>query len=244
MTVLMGAAASAPGGEPGRASLVLSHQQAEPGSRIAAAIRLTAIPGWHWYWRNPGDSGMPPTLTWRLPPGVMAGAVRWPAPDRLVADGAVTYALTEGTLLVPISLPATAAGTLTIALDLDWMACADTCVPLRHSVSATLAVGPSRPDPVAAALIAAAELRAPAPLPATAVIGPGPVIRLAGLGPAWFAADEDGWHAHAEPAPASPSGALAIPLRPGVRPPERLRGILRSASAAYLVDVPYPRSSP
>jgi hypothetical protein len=29
--------------------------------------------GWHTYWRNPGDSGLPTTLDWKLPTGIAAG---------------------------------------------------------------------------------------------------------------------------------------------------------------------------
>ncbi len=38
---------------------------------------------WHVYWRNPGDSGLPPEVAWTLPAGFSAGPLQWPAPSRI-----------------------------------------------------------------------------------------------------------------------------------------------------------------
>ena len=62
---------------------------AEPGRSLALALRLRMIPHWHTYWRNPGDSGQPTALEWRLPPGWSAGPIQWPAPRRLPGPAAL-----------------------------------------------------------------------------------------------------------------------------------------------------------
>jgi DsbC/DsbD-like thiol-disulfide interchange protein len=49
-------------------SLVPMHQWAAPGSTAIVAVRQDIKPGWHTYWRNPGDSGGATELTWSLPP--------------------------------------------------------------------------------------------------------------------------------------------------------------------------------
>ena len=38
-------------------------------SATTVALRLKMAEGWHTYWQNPGDSGLPTTLTWTLPAG-------------------------------------------------------------------------------------------------------------------------------------------------------------------------------
>lgn len=40
-----------------------------PGEPFQVGIRLTMKEHWHTYWRNPGDSGEPTTVTWKLPDG-------------------------------------------------------------------------------------------------------------------------------------------------------------------------------
>jgi thiol:disulfide interchange protein DsbD len=55
------------------AELVAASTTATPGRTLNAALRLKMIPHWHTYWRNPGDSGEPTALEWKLPPGYSAG---------------------------------------------------------------------------------------------------------------------------------------------------------------------------
>ena len=55
------------------AELVPMSQWAAPGSTAIVAVRQDIEPGWHTYWRNPGDSGGATTLTWTVPAGIRAG---------------------------------------------------------------------------------------------------------------------------------------------------------------------------
>src|SRR3974390_1419563 len=59
--------------EPVEAGLVAERTALVPGEPLTIALRLAIAPGWHTYWRNPGDSGLPTTLAWQLPAGVSAG---------------------------------------------------------------------------------------------------------------------------------------------------------------------------
>ncbi|HEX9946010.1 MAG TPA: thiol:disulfide interchange protein, partial [Allosphingosinicella sp.] len=43
------------------------------GSIVSLAIRMRPEPGWHGYWKNPGDSGTEPGVKWTLPAGAVAG---------------------------------------------------------------------------------------------------------------------------------------------------------------------------
>ncbi len=58
---------------------------------------------WHTYWKNPGDSGLPTTLTWTLPAGVSAGEIEWPTPSKLPIGPLMNYGY-EGTLLLPVAV--------------------------------------------------------------------------------------------------------------------------------------------
>ena len=65
------------------AELVAERAALVPGEPVTVALRLKAIPGWHTYWRNPGDSGEPTRIEWRLPRGFSAGEIEWPVPERI-----------------------------------------------------------------------------------------------------------------------------------------------------------------
>lgn len=86
-----------------RVRLVPESHAVVRGSSTWLAVELTPAPGWHIYWRNPGDSGQPPKIAWTLPPRVSVGATSWPAPQRLSTGGVTTYVYERrATLLVPL----------------------------------------------------------------------------------------------------------------------------------------------
>ncbi|MEK7706658.1 MAG: protein-disulfide reductase DsbD domain-containing protein, partial [Verrucomicrobiota bacterium] len=63
-----------------RATLILSASAAKPGETITAGVHLKMDPGWHTYWKNPGESGKATEIKWQLPPGITAREIQWPRP--------------------------------------------------------------------------------------------------------------------------------------------------------------------
>jgi thiol:disulfide interchange protein DsbD len=120
-------------------------------------------PGWHTYWRNPGESGMATEIDWDLPAGVTAGDIRWPVPEYYEADGLVTYVHHDtAVLLVPLEFSTTLSpGPLTLAADVSWLECEVLCVPGDARVSAEIAVSDTTTPSPDAGLIAQAESNLP-----------------------------------------------------------------------------------
>ena len=40
-----------------------------PGKPFRVGVHLKIASGWHTYWKNPGDAGLPISIQWQLPPG-------------------------------------------------------------------------------------------------------------------------------------------------------------------------------
>lgn len=102
-----------------------------PGKPMWLGLAIDHAPHWHTYWKNPGDSGLPTTLQWQLPPNVEAGEIDWPTPQRLPIGPLVNYGY-EGKLLlpVPLTVPANfAADGLRVQLRAEWLVCKDVCIP-------------------------------------------------------------------------------------------------------------------
>ncbi len=142
-----------------QAALVLEAGTAQAGETIWAALRLRMDPGWHTYWKNAGEGGlgMPTKITWQLPPGVTAGEIHWPVPEKLVAADATTYVLSdEAALLIPLTLAKDLPpGSLTLTGKVSWLECQTACVPGKATVTASLSVGDrTEPSEEAAAFAA------------------------------------------------------------------------------------------
>jgi hypothetical protein len=121
------------GGATTQTRLLLAADAAKPGDEVLAGVELKMAPGWHTYWRNGGDAGIPTTVKWTLPPGVSAGEIHWPIPEKSVTPAGDTPLYTygyEGTvvLLVPIKLAADLRpGPVQLSAEVGWMECKDTC---------------------------------------------------------------------------------------------------------------------
>jgi thiol:disulfide interchange protein DsbD len=114
-----------------------------PGQPFTLGLHLSHAPGWHSYWRVPGDSGLPTQLTWRLPPGIRAGELQWPVPRRLAIGPLVDYGYEGDTLLltdlkaVP-ELPL--GGGVRLEVHAHWLMCRDVCIPADGDLAITLPV--------------------------------------------------------------------------------------------------------
>ena len=61
--------------------LITGLSRLSTASELWIGLRFQLQDKWHIYWRNPGDSGGPPTVTWHLPHGVAASDIVWPMPS-------------------------------------------------------------------------------------------------------------------------------------------------------------------
>jgi thiol:disulfide interchange protein/DsbC/DsbD-like thiol-disulfide interchange protein len=136
-----------------------------PGDTIPVAIRLLPNPGWHTYWRHAGDVGSAPVVTWRLPEGVTAAPLRWPAPERIEAPPLASYGYKgEVHLLGAVHVPPSArvGSTIDLAAEVTWVVCDAECVAGDVTVALTLPVGEATTaDAAVARALAAAEARVP-----------------------------------------------------------------------------------
>ena len=165
------------------ASLVSEDVSVAPGATVWLDLQLVVKPGWHVYWQNPGDSGLPTSIDWKLPPGFSPGPINWPVPEHFVQNGIGNYGY-AGTvdLLVPVAVPnGLAAGqTALLQAEASWLSCSDICIPGSQKLSLSLpATAHSAPNAATEQLFAAARRRLPAPAPfETRFASDGPYFRL------------------------------------------------------------------
>jgi thiol:disulfide interchange protein/DsbC/DsbD-like thiol-disulfide interchange protein len=148
-----------------QAELLPETLAAAPGSTVTALLRMRIAPGWHTYWRNPGDSGLPASLDWALPPGVEAGGIQWPVPGRLPVGPLMNYGYErEALLLVPLRIsPAFSGARLGVSARAEWLVCREVCIPESTLVAFEIPVAAREPqaDPRLRALFAQARAALP-----------------------------------------------------------------------------------
>src|SRR5690242_19965594 len=96
---------------------------APSGGEVELAIHMRPAPGWHGYWLNPGDAGLPMSIQWKLPKGFAVGPLRYPVPTRLEIAGLMNYVFEKDyAVLARLKVPANAKGTVPIRAEARWLA--------------------------------------------------------------------------------------------------------------------------
>jgi DsbC/DsbD-like thiol-disulfide interchange protein len=156
-----------------QAELVVETSTLQRGKSAWLAVHLKMRPGWHTYWRNPGDSGLATTIRWTLPPGVSAGPIVWPQPDKFGSRTIAGYGYADDVALLSTLSVATdfAPASVTIGALVSWLACEKVCIPGSQQLTIALPVTDAIPvaDRAAKMLFARTRQRIPqrAPFAAT-----------------------------------------------------------------------------
>ncbi|MCB9640783.1 MAG: thioredoxin family protein [Myxococcales bacterium] len=123
-------------------SLISETPTIRPGEPFWVGIRQDLEEHWHTYWRNAGDSGVPPKLTWKLPSGFQAGSIQWPTPKLIRVRILANFGYEERVLLpIKITPPKDLkAKQVQLSVDLTWLVCKEECIKGSGSLSLTLPV--------------------------------------------------------------------------------------------------------
>ncbi len=129
--------------KPVKASLVSDSTGIVPGGKFKLGVKFDIAPNWHTYYKEPGDSGMPPSFDWELPAGFTAGPIIWPKPTKVVDAGLVAYVYSNSVLHgFDITAPADlkVGDKITIKVKTKYLVCKDVCLPGKAELEITLPV--------------------------------------------------------------------------------------------------------
>jgi DsbC/DsbD-like thiol-disulfide interchange protein len=113
-----------------RARLVADAAELRSGESFHLGVLLEPEPGWHVYWRNPGEAGLATEIDFELPRGFEVNELQWPVPISFEqSDGIGGYGYEDPVVLAaevtaPVRVPSSAPVTLTVS----WLACKDVCI--------------------------------------------------------------------------------------------------------------------
>jgi len=160
------------GGSPAvQMNLIQEEQTIQPGQPFWVAVHFKMEEGWHIYWKNPGDVGVPVSVNWQLPPGFKAGPLQWPFPEKFTTADMIGFGYPKEVVLLSQIMPPDDLQSETrhqIKVKAEWLVCSSMmCQP--GSTSSQLNVQVENRIPAVqekkAAFFAEARKQLPIPVP-------------------------------------------------------------------------------
>lgn len=124
----------------------------KPGIPFYAAIEVKHREGWHTYWKNPGDVGIPTSIDWQLPEGFTISEIKWPVPSTFDTEGVKGFGYQKSILLLAEIIPPKEihSDSVTIKAKVSWLACStESCMPGSEDLETTLRLKEADPVPSA-----------------------------------------------------------------------------------------------
>jgi DsbC/DsbD-like thiol-disulfide interchange protein len=117
------------------------------GGVLLGGIAIQLQDGWKTYWRNPGDSGVPPRFDFSKSDNVEAVTVLWPAPMKF-DDGAGGFSLGyKKQVVLPLRIVAKNNDKpVTLRAQISYAVCEKICIPVEASSELTFASVASTED--------------------------------------------------------------------------------------------------
>ena len=247
------------------AELVSENKTLIPGKTNTVAIRLEMADHWHTYWENPGDSGLPTTVDWKLPEGITAGPLQWPIPQWINYFDMISFAYEKEVFLLvdlEVSEDLNSGDTVNLSASVDWLACKEACIPGSADLKLSLQLSKETERSRYGSAISSTREALPQQLDGweMKVVDNGESFALSVLAPEGFDLEThdttyftlDGWVSNAGPRTFLAEGRLLTLILPKseYEPDEgkdRFKGVLASTSAwdsdgvykALKIDLPF-----
>lgn len=130
--------------------LIAGSWRQNDATHVLAGVEIRLKPGWHTYWRYPGDAGVPPRFDFTGSRNVKALDVLWPAPRRIREHGLSVIGYASDVILPLGIVPQNHAEPVTLHLNVDYAVCETLCVPQQATAHLVIAAGSSLRDSVLA----------------------------------------------------------------------------------------------
>jgi DsbC/DsbD-like thiol-disulfide interchange protein len=138
--------AASPGNQKVTAQLLADTSKVEPGKPFTLAVHLQIKPGWHIYWKNSGETGLPTVVKLKLPAGFVAGPWQYPTPELIDIGGVQSYGYSNDVLLTTSIAPPGALQGDVVPIEgaVQFLVCSDVCLP--GSIPLVLKLGGDKMD--------------------------------------------------------------------------------------------------
>ncbi len=153
-----------------RVRLISGRARVEAPADPELGLEFALAPGWHVYWKNPGDAGYPPGLELARGGAIVDARLRYPAPQRFDLPGGLEAFGYADEVIYPVDTrwapggSGPVGGEIRVAATVDYLVCAEICVPHHTALDLLLPAGEALEDPASAPRWAAWRRRLPRPV--------------------------------------------------------------------------------
>ena len=139
-----------PGEQPVKAELIAEHASVRPGGSTRIGVHFELEEGWHIYYKDPGDAGLPTQIAWSAPFGSF-GPLEWPTPQEFLDPGDVRTSGYEGLLVltsrytIPALWDKSPPNPTPITAIVKWLACREICIPGAADLELMLPISETTP---------------------------------------------------------------------------------------------------
>ena len=152
---------------PVKVELVAEGSTIQSNQPFWVALHLKLEKGWHVYWKNPGDAGLPLQLKWTLPEGFQSEPLQWPFPEKFTIEELVGFGYHDEVILLSRIIPPSnlvKGQDVQLAGEVKWLVCSSsTCQPGSIPVKLDLKVDsePAQKNELASEVFNKARLKMP-----------------------------------------------------------------------------------
>jgi DsbC/DsbD-like thiol-disulfide interchange protein len=120
------------------ATRLIAATPAKGASHLRAGVEFRMDPGWHTYWRYPGDSGVPPRFDFDASDNVREAKVSYPAPQAFVDESGTSIGYLEHVIFPVEVTPRDPSKPVNLKVTVNYAVCQKLCVPGEASLALTL----------------------------------------------------------------------------------------------------------
>ncbi|MDC0093239.1 protein-disulfide reductase DsbD family protein [Alphaproteobacteria bacterium] len=101
-------------------------------SKILLGLKVTLLPKWKIYWRNPGDAGLPPEINIKSANNIKSVDLLFPSPKRFNFYDIETFGYDEEIIFPLIIKSLDNSKSISGILEFNAQVCSEICVPVNH----------------------------------------------------------------------------------------------------------------
>ena len=110
----------------------------QPGGELRLGLEFQIKPGWHIYWRSPGDAGLPPRIDWSGSENLTEPAIAWPLPQRYTIFGLTTFVYGDEVVLPMGARVSDPAAPVRLRAKVSYLVCEKICIPYDTTLALDL----------------------------------------------------------------------------------------------------------